>query len=239
MKLTKVILVIACLLTSGRSGLADSILVGTTLTNTSGGAVLCPRDSDCLMLAQQFTLLTPVVVHQLKVVIEGPAIPGEGDGEFEVGLANGLGGGTAFPGDGIGGSGELVFDPNGDSVTQVFDFGGFDNPLGPGTYYLEVSGGNVAWGVGQPLLTSFGTVGPEWLCDPTVGNGCLGPMFWQSIDFPRAFQIDGTAITPEPSSWLLFGTGLLAAFSIMSRSRRPEGHGSGTQKVYVVVSGIQ
>jgi hypothetical protein len=198
MKLTKLILIVACFLVSSRSGLADSILVGTTLTSVTGGAGLCPSAADCLLIAQQFTLLQPVVIDQIKVVIAGPYLLDNSDGNFSVSLA----------GSGPIGSGDLVFDPDGHViVAQLFDFGGLNISLGPGIYYLVVSGANVTWTSGDPLLTSTGIIGPERVCDPTV-QSCTNPADWQPIDHPRAMEVDGTVV-PEPSSLLLFGTGLL------------------------------
>jgi hypothetical protein len=205
MKLAKLVLLSACFLTLSRSGLADSILVGTNLANLSAGAGLCPSDSNCTDLRQQFTFTSPVVIDQIKVVMEPyPAFflefyPG---GDFTVALG------------GVVGSGELPPNSTGDSVPQLFDFGNLDISLNPGTYYLSVSGGNVAWAHAPPLLTTAGTIGLEQECDPTAG--CR----WQSTGSTLAMEIDGTLVTPEPSTWLLLSTGLLSVCAIARRKVR-------------------
>ena len=209
MKLIKLVLLVASLLMVSRSGFADSILVGTDLSGVTGGAGLCPNGSDCELIAQQFALTESVVVDQVKVVLAGPYLLGNSNGNFTVSLA------------GISpiGSGDLAFNPNGNVVAQVFAFGNLDIPLGPGTYYLVVSGGNLTWPAGAPLITSAGSIGAERLCDPTIEpcDDNPGSMFWQPIDHPRGMEIDGNVVTPEPSSWLLFGTGLLGLCGIARR----------------------
>src|SRR5260370_1712304 len=53
---------------------ADSILVGTDLSNTQSGPVLCPLANDCNVRVSQFTLLTSVVVDDVKVAVSGPIV---------------------------------------------------------------------------------------------------------------------------------------------------------------------
>jgi hypothetical protein len=48
---------------------ADTVLVGTDLTTRLGSPGLCPSGSDCEVLAQEFTLFSPVVIDQVKVGI--------------------------------------------------------------------------------------------------------------------------------------------------------------------------
>jgi hypothetical protein len=207
MKLAKLVLLVACFLTLSRSGLADSILVGTSLTNLTAGAGLCPSDSNCTDLRQQFTFTSPVVIDQIKVVMEpygsvlnNNQFPG---GDFTVGFAS--------PTGGFFGPGEVPPNSTGDIIPQEFDFAALDISVNPGTYYLEVTGGNVAWAHAQPLLTTAGTMGQEQECDPTLG--CR----WQSGGGTLAMEIDGTVVTPEPSNWLLFSTGLLVVCGIARR----------------------
>jgi hypothetical protein len=204
MKLAKLVLLSACFLTLSRSGSADSILVGTNLANLEAGAGLCPSDSNCTDLRQQFTLTSPVVIDQIKVVMEpyGNFVDSYPGGDFTVAL------------DGFFGSGELPPNSTGDIVPQLFDFGNLDISMNPGTYYLSVSGGNVAWAHAPPLLTTAGTIGQGQACDPTLG--CR----WQSVDSTFAMEIDGTLVTPEPSSWLLLSTGLLSVCAIARRKVR-------------------
>jgi hypothetical protein len=180
---------------------ADSVLVGAAASGT-GSSGLCPNSAGCSLLAEQFTLFAPVVIDQIKVDVDGPARLGFSDGNFSVQLGAQLGSGVAI------GSGDLVFDPNQTTpTTEVFDFNNLNIVLGPGTYYLELTGGNVGWLVGQPIDTSVGIAGPTWLCDPTISD-CSGSSRWQPTANSNAFEIDGT-VAPEPSTFVLLGTGIL------------------------------
>ena len=188
---------------------ADTILVGSDLSTLFGGSGLCPSSSDCEEVAQEFTLLTPVVIDQIKVAISGPNVMGSTDGNFNVTLGDVLGTGTEI------GPGDLIFNDKEDLVTEVFDFTGLDMSLGAGTYYLQLSGGNVQWVFADPLTTTAGTIGPAWLCDPTIS---CSSEFWESVDNIHAFEIDGTTSTiPEPSSFILLGTGVLCLAGVVRR----------------------
>jgi hypothetical protein len=202
------LLAIAVVLAARTLTYADTVLVGSNLSTISGGSSLCPSDADCEEIAQQVTFLTPVVIDQIKVAISGPALMGFSDGNFNVELGDMLGTGTEI------GSGDLVFDPDDDLVTQVFDFSGLNISLGAGTYYLQLSGGNVNWDFADPLVTAAGTLGPIWLCDPTIS--CASDR-WQSVEGTHAFEIDGTATTPEPSTFALLGTGILGIMGVARR----------------------
>jgi hypothetical protein len=203
---------------------ADSILVGTDLSNAHGGPVLCPDPNECIVRVSQFTLLTSVVVDDVKVAILGPV--GESpDGHFAVNLFSQLPAvnGTNFTTGNIG-AGNLVFNPNSTpAFTQVFDFGGLDIALGPGTYYLQVEGADLSWDTGLPLATSAGTLGLQLECD-LDSHSCSSDLSvpgvrlgWDKDPFTYAMQISGTEVTPEPSSWVLFGTGILGFAGVARR----------------------
>ena len=191
---------------------ADTILVGTDLSNPSSGPVLCPQVANCTVRVSQFVLLAPVVVDDIKVAISGPGPSSSTDGTFSVNLSQGLAGSA-----GNIGSGDLVFSPDQSPVlTQVFDFSGLDILLDPGTYYLQVSGANVMWDSASPLTTSARTFGQQLSCDPYI---TCGPNISRYDTFPGtyAMQIDGTAITPEPSTFALLGTGILSLAGVSRR----------------------
>ena len=196
------LLAIAILLAAPNFTHADTILVGSDLFLLAGSG-LCPGSSDCQQVAQQVTFFTPVVIDQIRVGLSGPNLPGSSDGSFHVVLGDVLGTGTQI------GAGNLVFNPNGPLVPGIFTFSGLNIPLGAGTYYLQLSGGNLQWDFAQPLITTAGTIGPTWLCDPTIG--CAANQ-WQSVEGIHAFDISGTATAstiPEPSTFTLLGTGIL------------------------------
>jgi hypothetical protein len=181
---------------------ADSILAGSDFSAISSGVGLCPMADDCLDAAQQFTVLTPFVIDEIKVVVTAPNLPsGSTGGNFNVSLGSALG---SFPT--TIGSGDIIINPQGGQIQDEFDFTGLNISLGAGTYFLQMTGGNLQWDHAPALTTTPGTLGPSWLCDPTIS--CASDQ-WQSVQSTEAVQIDGTAITPEPSSLALFGTGFL------------------------------
>jgi hypothetical protein len=203
------------LATSFLSAHAGSILVGTDLSSPLSGPVLCPQGDDCLVRVSQFTVLTPVVVDDVKVAISGPTSLPSTNGSFSVKLGDQLASGMESIG-----SGDLPFVSNQDPiVTQVFDFSGLDVLLDPGTYYLQVSGGNVMWDSASPLATSVGTLGRQLSCDPYL---TCGPDIsrYDTFSGTYAMQIDGTAVTPEPSTIALLSTGVLSLAGVFRRKFR-------------------
>ena len=113
------------------------------------------------------------------------------------------------------GAGNLVFAPTDPLFTQIFDFGGLDIALGPGTYYLQVEGANLDWNSASPLATSAGTLGLQLRCDLFQTCG-LDISKYDKFAGTFAMQISGT-VTPEPSSWVLFGTGILGLANVARR----------------------
>jgi hypothetical protein len=200
------------LATSLLSAHADSILVGTDLSSPLSGPVLCPQGDDCLVRVSQFTVLAPVVIDDIKVAISGPTSSPSNDGSFSVNLGEELAGNAENIG-----SGDLAFASYQDPiVTQVFDFSGLDVLLDPGTYYLQVSGGNVMWDSASPLTTSAGTLGQQLSCDPYLTCGSDISRY-DTFSGTYAMQIDGTAVTPEPSTIALLSTGILSLAGVSRR----------------------
>jgi hypothetical protein len=214
MNLPKAMLIVTYLLVSSRSGIADSLLVGTDLSTSQQGPELCPVVNGCQIRVQQFTLLAPVVVDNIQVAMSGPGYSGVLSPEsFGIGLGSKLDVVSTVIGSGV-----VTADPNQyPPITELFDFAVPSLHLQPGTYYLEATGLNAMWNKASPLVTSAGAVGQGLECDDPGFNNCSDPTRWNPDLFDYAFQIDGTVDTQEPSSWFLFGTGLVAVGAIVCR----------------------
>lgn len=184
---------------------ADSLLVGTDFTTAQPSVVLCPG-SECESIAQQFTLLSPVVIDDIQIAIGGPAHFGPNpDGSFSVGFTNQLGTETLI------GSGVLPYTPNqSTAINEIVDFNNLDISLAAGTYYIEIAGSNVEMDLTQAVATSAGYWGEQFICDPETPF-CNSPAGWGAEPTsPLAINISGTALTPEPSALVLLGTGIMA-----------------------------
>src|SRR5258707_3324790 len=101
---------------------ADTLLVGTSLTNTNAGPVLCPKVAGCDIEFSQFSSPVAFTIDDIKIVMGAPATVGDNtNGNFQVTLLSQLGT--------IGvpvGSGNLPMTLMGSSAAnvEVFDFSG-------------------------------------------------------------------------------------------------------------------
>jgi hypothetical protein len=202
---------------------ADTILVGTTLIGTSPAAVLCPLAAGCNTRLSQFSSPVAFNIDDIKVVIGGPADPGfNTNGNFQVSLVTQPGtiGSASVPV----GSGNLpmtLMDSEGSNV-GVFDFSGLSIPITAGTeYYLQVAGENLTWNNSTPLLGTLGTIGLQLSCDPSTPSNQCANNRGSYNPFPGTYSMqisgDPVGVTPEPSSLLLLGTGLLSIVGAGSR----------------------
>jgi hypothetical protein len=223
--LLKLSLIAACSLTLPCQGFADS-LVGTNLSTASnGGAVLCPLVSDCSVRAEQFTLSSSVVINDIQVLLSNDGPTYNPNGSFSLGVGTQLGGSSTLIG-----SGSLVYSPSGNTTSQLFDFTNLDITLGPGTYYLDFSGADAEIDYAQPVVSSYGTLGTQFACDPTE-QSCGISHSWDTesnnfgayaVDLngtpvPDAVGVNESVVTPEPSTLILSATGILALAGITRR----------------------
>ncbi|WP_345945074.1 PEP-CTERM sorting domain-containing protein [Granulicella sp. dw_53] len=217
-------------LLSAHRAYADTIVVGSDLSNyAESGTSFCPSSSNCSLLAQQFTLLSAAVITDIKIVVSGPIKSSPTDGTFTMGIG-------VDPLDNTGvATGNFVYqispvDPNqGDYTTEILDFANLNISLSAGTYYLGLAGAsgtgghlaNFAWNYAPALSTPTGVMGSGMYCDfnPAAPGACSIPTVWtKSIPGPFAMQMSTTAITPEPSTFILLVSGL-AGISGIARKR--------------------
>ena len=100
------------------------------------------------------------------------------------------------------GAGDILIDPMGTLTTAEFTFSGLNISLAPGTYYLGMAGANLEWDYATPLSTTAGALGLQLECDPFIYCGS-DITRWDTNSRTYAMEIDGTAITPEPSTFAL------------------------------------
>jgi PEP-CTERM motif len=202
--LSKHLLAIAVLLAASTAARADSILLGTNMSSPQGGSSLCPSDADCGRIAQQFTLTSAATIDQIDVTMEvynSNLILGG----FTLSLVSQLG----PVADGDIGSATLT-----SASSALYAFSDLNLQLAAGTYYLEATGGNVSWLRNPASNTADGNFGSAWMCDPTFS---CGSEFWQPVSGTYSTQIDGTAITPEPSTFALLSLGIAGLTGIVRR----------------------
>jgi hypothetical protein len=201
---------------------ADTILVGTSLTDTAPIAV-----SPGYGKAQFSQFISPVNfnIDDIKVVISGPTGFNNTDGSFQVSIVTQVRGPLIPSTFVLVGSGNLPItqmDSIGSDV-GVFDFSGLSIPITAGAEnYLGVAGANLNWNGSTPLLGTLGTIGLQLSCStgPPASIRCNNdPAVGLPIAGTYSMQISGdpVGVTPEPSSLLLLGTGLLSIVGAGSR----------------------
>jgi hypothetical protein len=110
---------------------------------------------------------------------------------------------------------------------ESFDLGGLDIPLAAGTYWLEIgSTADSALELAPSVGSTLGTLDGYAECvNPFEVEDQCGPPYWgfyapgsaNLSDRQLAIDLDGAAITPEPPTWMLMGTGLVALCGFAGR----------------------
>jgi len=215
------------LVASCRRGLADPVLVGPDLSQAvSTGLELC-LESACQEFAEEVTFDQAVEIQDVQFVVASIGLFGPVNGPVDLYLATSLdnfGAGTLL-------AGETTSFTSSNGQSESFDVQGLDISVAAGTYWLEIgSTADSILELAPPIAGTPGTIDAFAQCDNPleVGDQC-GPPDWKlnqpgSVYLDNrqfAVDLDGTAITPEPPTWMLFGTGLVALFGFARRRQLP------------------
>lgn len=195
---------------------ADTLLVGTDLSTTHTGPVLCPQAANCSIRFGEFTSPTPFEINAVSVAVSGPVnffpmpLP---PANFSVYIFTSSG--NPLSPNYLVGSGQLDYDAQGDPISAVFTFSGLDIDISPDLpYYIEINGGNLMWNSAIPLSSTLGSLGGQYSCDPY--QNCSDGR-WDQYPGYYAEQISGAVITPEPSSLILLETALALLIFLSTR----------------------
>lgn len=223
--LVKILLCIL-LAASCRRGLADPILVGPDLSQpVDTGLELC-LSAICNEYAEEVTFTQAVEIQSVQFVVASVGIFGPLNGPVDLYLAPSLGNfgaGTLL-------AAETTSYTVASGQTESFDAQNLDIQVAAGTYWIEIgSTSDSVLELAPPVAGTPGTIDDFAQCDNPnegVGDQC-GPPSWQLNDPGPAYfdnrqlaiDLDGTAITPEPPTWMLFGTGLIALLGSARRGQ--------------------
>jgi hypothetical protein len=222
----KLIRIMLCLLlvASCRRGLADSILVGPNLSQpVETGLELC-LEAICNEYAEEVTFTQAVEIQEVQFILVSDSINGVLNGPVNLYLAPSLGDfGAGTPLAAVTTSYTVGY-----GQTESFDVQNLDIQVAAGTYWIEIgSTSDSVIDLAPPVAGTPGTIDAFAQCnnpDEAVGDQCELP-FWHYNDPSPAYfdnrqlaiDLDGIALTPEPPTWMLFGTGLVALFGLARR----------------------